>query len=209
MASHDTSTTFGASIVPTAQTNADDQITLPQPIFDSPVLTPAASREDLTPEFSERRVPPHSPFYQHTPDSFERGHSRQNSRSVVAVNEKDLETGVRTPLAPYTEHPFASKVSVDCNKECRMWPSKQTLIQSREAEKKRKRDQKLCGGCGPVVDFWGRFTKRQKLFIKIGLVVFVLGVIAAIAVGISIAVNGTVYAGNGQTESIPDPGDNN
>jgi hypothetical protein len=209
MASNNAPTTFGAVIVPTAQKNANNEITPPPPVIDSPALTPAVSREDLTPEFSDRRIPPHSPFYQHPPASFERAHSRQNSKDIGVVNEKDLESGLRTPLAPHTENPFAGKVSVDCNKECRMWPSKQTLIQSRKAEKRRKRDQKCCGGCGPVVDFWARFTKRQKLFIKIALVVFVLGVIAAIAVGISIAVNGTVYVSNGQTESIPNPGDGN
>ena len=207
MALNNTSTTFGAVIVPKAQNNANDEITPPRPVFESPALTPAVSREDLTPEFSERRIPPHSPFYQHPSDSFERGHSRQNSN--VVVNEKDLESGLRTPLAPYTEHPFTGKVSVDCNKECRMWPSKQTLIQSRKEEKKRKRDQKMCGGCGPVLDFWARFNKRQKLFMKIALVVFLLGIIAAIAVGITIAVNGTVYVSQGQTESIPNPSDPN
>lgn len=128
---------------------------------------------------------------------------------MSAVNEKDLEAGARTPLHRDTDHPFAAKQSVDCNKECRMWPSKQTLIQSRKAEKKKRRDGKLCGGCGPVRDFWARFTSRQKLFIKIALALFMLGVVVAIAVGITLAVNGTVYVSDGHNESIPDPGDGN
>jgi hypothetical protein len=202
-------TTFGASIVPTQAKQSSDEITLPPPILDSPALTPVASREDLSTDHSERRVPIHSPFYQHPPASFERAHSRQNSKDVAVVNEKDLEAGVRTPLAGDSEHPFASKVSVDCNKECRMWPSKQTLIQSRKAEKKKRRDGKFCGGCGPVRDFWGRFTARQRLYIKIALALFLLGVVVAIAVGITVAVNGTVYVGDGNSASIPEPGDAN
>ena len=210
MASDNASTTFGATILPTAdkKEKTADEISLPPPIHSSPALTPAASREDLTPEFSERRrVPPHSPFYQHNPDSFERTHSRQNSKVNVAVNEKDLESGVQTPLTAGGEHPFAGKVSVDCNKECRMWPSKQTLMQTRKAEKKKRRDQQWCGGCGPLHDFWARFTKRQKLFLKIALALFLLGVVVAIAVGITVAVNGTVYVSQGHQEQIPQPGD--
>ena len=212
MASNNASTTFGATIVPTAsqKTKTDDEISLPPPIQSSPALTPAASREDLSPEISERRVPPHSPFYTHNPDSFERTHSRQNSKAnVAAISEKDLESGLQTPLTADAEHPFAGKVSVDCNKECRMWPSKQTLVQTRQAEKKKKREQQCCGGCGPVRDFWARFTKRQKLFLKIALTLFLLGVVVAIAVGITIAVNGSVYVSQGQQAKIPEPGDGN
>lgn len=205
MASNNASTTFGATIVPTPAKKSTDEITLPAPVLDSPVLTPAVSREDLTPTSSEPRIPIHSPFYTHPPASFERAHSRQNSKDIGAVNEKDLEAGVRTPLAPDSDHPFASKVSVDCNKECRMWPSKQTLIQSRKAEKKKRRNGKLCS-CGPARDLWSKFTKRQKLYIKIGLILLVLGIVAAIAVGVSIAVNGTVYVSNGQNANIPNPG---
>lgn len=90
-----------------------------------------------------------------------------------------------------------------------MWPSKQTLIQSRKAEKKKRRDGKMCGGCGPVRDFWARFTKQQKLLIKIAFALFMIGVVVAIAVGITVAVNGTVYVSDGHTESIPEPGDGN
>ena len=200
MASSNNTTTFGATIVPTPQRTKQD-LTLPVPIADSPALTPTASREELT------QVPTSSPFYQHPADSFERGHSRQTSKVDVPLNEKDLEAGVQTPLQP--GEPFTGKVSVDCNKECKMWPSKQTLMQSKMAEKKRKRNDKICGGCtGPVMEFWGRFTKRQKLSIKIAFGLFLVGVIVAIAVGITVVVNGTVYSSEGQTHKIPDPNSN-
>lgn len=208
MASNNQSTTFGATIVPQEQRPLEDDLTLPQRVLDTPNLTPAASREDLTPSVSERRIPPHSPFYTHQPDSLDRVHTRTSSKANVAVNEKDLEAGVRTPLAADAEQPFTGKVSVDCNKECTMWPSKQTLMQSRKSEKKKRRDQRMLG-CGPVRDFWAKFTKRQRLYIKIAMALFFIAVIVAIAVGITVAVNGTVYVSDGHQEQIPEPGDGN
>ena len=190
---------FGATIVPTFQKHADET-SLPAPSFNSPSLTPAASREDFA---SERRVPPSSPFYQHPQDSFDRGPSRNTSKSNLPVNEKDVEAGPNTPLTP--GGPFTSKLSVECSKEdCKMWPSRQTLMESKKAEKKQSRDRKMCGGCWPVVEFWGRFTKKQKLAFKIVLAFFLIGVVVAIAVGITVAVNGTVYVGDGQQQHIPD-----
>lgn len=86
-----------------------------------------------------------------------------------------------------------------------MWPSKQTLMEKQKAEKKRRRDMKHCGGCGPVVEFWARFNKKQKLIIKIVMALLLLGAMIGIGVGISIAVNGTVYAGDDRSAQIPDP----
>lgn len=199
-------TTFGASIVPAAPYNNPA-------LSNSPALTPAVSTEDLRGEANTKPVPPHSPFYQHPPASFEKIHSRQGSRTDINAtpNEKDLEAGASTPLTvqqQQNDHPFASKVSVDCSKECRMWPSKQTLMQESQARRKRKRDQKTLGNVtGPVVEFWNRFDKRQKLWIKIALALVLVGVAVAIAVGITVAVNGTVYVGENRSQTIPDPND--
>lgn len=184
---------------------------LPPPILDSPALTPAASREDLEADYqNQRRVPPHSPFYQHRPDSIDRGHSRSNSKVNVALNEKDLEAGTTVPLAIHAPdaEPFTSKVSVDCNKECKMWPSKQTLMERRKAERRKKRDGKMCRGCAPVVDFWETKTKRERLVMKIVLALLCIGVVVGIAVGITIAVHGSVYVSDNRTAKIPDPDTN-
>lgn len=205
------STTFGASIVPAQKQTEDEQIPLPPPILDSPALTPAASREDLGDDYEDqRKIPPHSPFYQHRPDSFDRGHSRQNSKIQVALNEKDLEAGKPAPLTIHSSdaQPFTSKVSLDCNKECKMWPSKQTLMERRKAERKKKRDTKFCGGCAPVVDYWETKTKRQRLIVKIVLALLCIGVVVGIAVGITIAVHGTVYVTDNRTAKIPNPENN-
>lgn len=205
-------TTFGASIVPTPTPPTIHAA--PPSTLDSPALTPAVSSEDLRDTtYASKPIPPHSPFYQHPPASFEKVHSRQNSRTTVAVapTEKDLEAGAATPLHPSAaaeDHPFASKVSVDCSKECRMWPSKQTLMQENAARRKQKRDEQTLGGVtGPVVEFWNRFSKRQKLGIQIGMALLLVGVAVAIAVGITVAVNGSVYVGEDRSKQIPDPSD--
>ena len=204
MASNDATTKFGATIQPTP-TRPSYDLTLPPSLAGSPALTPVGSREDLGSEGFERRVPATSPFYQHPLASFERVHSRQSSKADLPAFEKDLERG-RLTTEVSREDPFSSKVSVDCSKQdCKMWPSKETLLQSKIAEKKQKRDQQCCGGCAPVRDSWERLTRRQKLLFKIGIALFIVGIIVAIAVGITIAVHGTVYAGSGHQDTIPNP----
>ena len=196
-------TSFGASVVPKSQ--ADDEILRAPPTLDSPALTPAVSRDDMSADFLERPIPPHSPFYQHPPVSFERIHSRNTSKNNIDIYEKDLESGHATPLTANDDNnPFTSKVSVDCNKECRMWPSKQTLMQEKLAAKKQKRSTRTCGGCTAATDLWSRFDKRQKLLIEIVLALLLVGAIVGIAVGISKAVHGGVYAGNSDSHEIGD-----
>lgn len=195
-------TTFGASIVKPTQQGSENNAR-PTATLDSPVLTPAVSHEDLND--SNKGTQPHTPFYQQTLTPPQPAHSKQGNQSREAISEKDIEAGPTTPLSRGDEdEPFTSKVSLDRNKECKMWPSRQTLIQERKAERKRKRDQKFCGGCGPVRDFWGRFTKRQKLIFKIVLALIIIGLAVAIAVSITVAVNGTVYVSEDKSQQIPE-----
>lgn len=194
-------TTFGASIVPIQHRN--NVISTPQNLCnESPAITPAASHEDLNTSAQTQRQP--IPNVYQTPSSLEPAQPRAALRPSIVTNEKDLEAGASTPLARNEENPFTSKVSVDINKECTMWPSKQTLIDNRKAEKKRRRDGKLCGGCGPVRDFWATFTKRQKLISKIVVAILLVAAMVGIAVGVTVAVNGTVYASEDSTQRIPE-----
>ncbi|KAI7681905.1 hypothetical protein KC322_g14100 [Hortaea werneckii] len=209
MAHHPQAPTFGATIVPTSPDPlrpSHDDILRPPQMLDSPVLTPSTSHEDMTPAYSEKPIPPHSPFYQHPPASFERIHSRQTSKNHLGVYEKDLESGVgggesnpnlATPLTipADDENPFTSKISIDANKECRMWPSRQTLTQQRAAQKTKRRAARGWAGCAPLREWWTkRFTKRQRWWIRIAIAVVVVGVMVAIGVGISKAVHGSYYS---------------
>jgi len=192
--------TFGAQVVPSSPRPSNDDSLRPPHMLDSPVLTPAVSRDDLGAEYGDKPIPPHSPFYQHPPVSFERIHtSNSNSKPYY---EKDLESGHATPLTAGAEeeNPFTSKVSIDASKECKMWPSRQTLEQQRAMEKKKRRDGKGVWGFGPVRDWWLKHNKKQQLYMKLALALLLVGVAVAIGVGISKAVHGTYSSGHGKQE---------
>ncbi|KAI7264369.1 hypothetical protein KC345_g8816 [Hortaea werneckii] len=214
MANHLQAPTFGATIVPTSPDlrPSQDDILRPPQMLDSPVLTPSTSHEDMAPAYSEKPIiPPHSPSYQHPPASFERVHSRQTSKNHLGVYEKDLESGhggnnnLATPLTMPADddddNPFTSKISIDANKECRMWPSRQTLTQQRAAQKTKRRAARGWAGCAPLREWWTtRFTKRQRLWIRIAIALVLVGVMVAIGVGISKAVHGSYYSSGEKKE---------
>lgn len=200
MAVPERSTNFGASVV---STHAEETDALrPPPMLDSPVLTPAVSNEDMTNEYTEKPVPPHSPFYQHPPASFERIQTSKTNMAATTY-EKDLESGHASPLAGIDDdNPFTSKISVDHNKECKMWPSKNTLMQQRTRDKHQRRVMKGCAGCAPLRQWWAKFDKRQQLYFKIAIALVLIGVAVAIGVGISRAVHGTYYGKNGSQQNV-------
>ena len=189
---------FGASIVSPDRETRSSLL----PACDSPSVTPAVSQENLDASGATTRTPQPSSTATTPPP-------------VARLAEKDLEACTSTlhadaddageASAPY-QHPFTCKVSVDCNKEDRMWPSKQTLLQRRQADQKRKRAKKTCGGCtGPVVERWQALSKRQRLAIQLIMAVLLLGAVVGIAVGITVSVNGTVYVGSDESRRIPEP----
>jgi len=191
-------TMFGASIIPTTQQHSDYEALQPPQLSESPALTPAVSRDGTD---SEKPIPPHSPFYQHPPASFERIPTHQSGKNNFTTLEKDVESGHATPLCPEDdENPFTKTISLDRNNpECKMWPSRQTLMQTKMAEKKKKRARALGAGCvAPAKDFWNRFDKRQQLYLKIAIAFVLVGVAVAIGVGISKAVHGGYYTKDGE-----------
>lgn len=80
-----------------------------------------------------------------------------------------------------------------------MWPTKDALRDKAKAEKTRKRQTRWCGQ--PKI-WWDGLTKKQRLLFKILIVFFVVGIATGLGIGISKAVNGGVFAGNGQSKSI-------
>lgn len=197
-------TTFGASVV----AHPDEKAAmLPATTSDSPALTPAVSRDSAT--FADNTpVPPHSPFYQHPPASHERVRSiHQTPAKVAQPNlEKDLEYGNITPYSGVNndddENPFSKKYAVGAsNQECTMWPTHQTLKQTRQADKKQRRDGRTCG-CGMIRDRWAGYSKKQRLAIRIFIALLVIGAIVGVAVGITRSVNGGVWSGKGSSHEF-------
>lgn len=114
--------------------------------------------------------------------------------------EKDVESGVETPLS-HTDgsSPFSKSLAVESQTECTMWPSKQTLKQQKQATKLGKRKK---GICAPVLNMWSDCTKRQRLLLKIVIALFVIGAAVGLGVGISIAVKGAYYTGDGKSQQV-------
>ena len=205
MAPSNEPTTFGAVIVPTlTQEHQPEDALLPSATLESPALTPAPSNEDMGSGDAAKPIPPYSPFYQHPPASFERVESNRqlSTAKLPTALEKDLERGIPGGLSPLSamddENPFTGKRSIEHSKECKMWPSKQTLMQERAAEKEKKRRLKGFTPLAPLRSRWARLDKKQKLVAKILIALIIVGAIVGIAVGISVAVHGTYYSNDGQ-----------
>lgn len=139
---------------------------------------------------------PYSAFYNH-PDarrSLDNGSAPQ-SKTHLEVNtfERDLEAGV--PLSAATTQQL-SKVSMDGRvrevKECTMWPSRQAVLEKRKDHKRKK-------GC----NLFQGLNSKQKLYAKIIIALLVVGAAVGLGVGISRAVGGGVWSGNGQSKEIP------
>lgn len=193
------STTFGASIVPSQKEHNGPL--LPDPVVDSPSITPVPTHDDYMPG---QNVPLTSPFYTHPPASHEVITPTTTHLKTHDVYEKDLESANDAPLTPssYEEHPFSSKIAVEHCKEDTMWPSKQTLAQRYKAQKQKERQTRGLKGCAPVRERWSALSKRNRLYIKLALAFFFIGIAVAIGVGISVAVKGTYYAGDGRSSNI-------
>jgi hypothetical protein len=197
-------TTFGASVVAQCDEKA---VMLPPTGTDSPALTPTVSRETTTyhdATFSDNTpLPPHSPFYTHPPASHERvptNHQTPAKAAHVAC-EKDLEYGNITPCTAANndddENPFSKKFAVGSNnQECTMWPTHQTLRETRLADKKQRRKGRTCA-CGTLKHHWAGYSKNQRLAVRILIALVIVGAIVGIAVGITRSVNGGVWSDKG------------
>lgn len=190
MSTPDEKTTFGVTITRPLTPESVPATNLPvlksQPSTDShlsagaPLASPTYQTTD-----------PFSPFYQH-PES--------RSHLEVDRNKNDIESGLLTvnnanglPLSAVTTQ-SQPKVSMDGRvKECTVWPTKQTL-QDRARASKAKRRTCQC---------WGRLTKKQKIITEVLIGLTVVALAVGLSVGISRAVGGGVWAGTGQSHTIP------
>lgn len=159
--------TFGAGIV--------TPYGLPKPYYeshgtpssetlDSPCVSPAADHDaPLKDEYDTASVHPFSAFYSHptTRTSFEQRASE--SKVNVAVTQHDLESGSR--IAQSTDLPRSRK-------DCTVWPG--------STQKK-----SLCCQQGRRWNPLRNLSRREKLLVKISIVLLVVG--AAVGLGIGIA----------------------
>lgn len=193
-------TTFGATIVPAPTHTRPDNDSHLNLNFDSPSLTPAVSRDDSFYN-STKPQPPLSPSASNVVTK-QKTRGSISIKNTIAVFEKDVESGTATPLTPDESNPFSRSIGVETNKEDTMWPSKQTLKQKRKDERQLRREKRGITAFAPVRKRWSRLTKKERLMVKIGIALFLVGVAIAIGVGISVAVKGTYYVGDGHSKTI-------
>lgn len=133
---------------------------------------------------------PFSAFYKH-PDarrSMDDPATQSKTHLDVNVYARDVEAGI--PLsAATTQQP---KVSVDGRvKECTMWPSRQAVLEKKKRTKRAK-------GC----TCFHNLTSKQRLWVKIGIALFIVAAAAGTGVGISKAVGGGVWKKPGEYQQI-------
>jgi len=187
--------TFGATIQSTPVPNSPPS-PAPLPASSNASTMTTATADATAKEMAIDSSNPYSAFYKH-PDarrSFDNASAPQ-SKTHLEINtfERDLEAGA--PLSAATTQQLP-KVSVDGRvrevKECTMWPSRQAVLEKRKVHKRQK-------GCNL---FQGLNTK-QRLWIKIIIALLVIGAAVGLGVGISRAVGGGVWAGDGKSKEIP------
>lgn len=140
-----------------------------------------------------------------------------NKEPEATVYEADLEAGGRqgvlnlTPLTsssrldlpPVQQTPsYATTVmsGFKKNKECTVWPTKETLREKAKAQKAMDH-QRHC--CGSIRTKWANLTHKQRVWTRVVVLLLIIALAVGLGVGISRAVDGGVYAGSGQTTAIP------
>ncbi|QIX00261.1 hypothetical protein AMS68_005778 [Peltaster fructicola] len=140
-------------------------------------------------------------FYQHPPASHERVAKPQyldKSHLDISVAEKGFGRDDLSPMSTTDKNPFCSTISVNTNKECTMWPSRQTLATTKLSEKKKKRSSRFCA-CAGVRHNWEQLHKNHRLTVRIVIALILIGAMIGLGVGISKAVHGSYYSGSGSS----------
>lgn len=191
--------TFGASIERAADASTPAaQLLRSPPSHDSNMsaatTTPSDEADPAKKEWTADPSNPYSAFYKHPEALRETRPSINDSippaKTHLGVTEHDLEGGVPLSTASTQQQ---SKVSVDGRvKECTMWPTRQAVLEKRKSYKRKR-------GCA----FFHRLTNKQRLWAKIVIALLVIAAAVGLGVGISRAVGGGVWAGNGQSRVIP------
>ncbi|RYN24738.1 hypothetical protein AA0115_g7948 [Alternaria tenuissima] len=190
--------TFGASVLRSpSPLTTPSQPPRPPPSNDSTMSSATASAElAAKKEWAADPSNPYSAFYKHPEALRETRHSLNESAPQskthlgVGVHEHDLEGGVPLSVAS-TQQP--SKHSVDGRvKECTMWPTRQAVLDKRKSYQRKR-------GCA----FFRNLTNKQRMWAKIIIALLVIGAAVGLGVGISRAVGGGVWAGDGRSKEIP------
>jgi hypothetical protein len=182
--------TFGATIEKPAS------LPKPQPALRSPP-SHESTMSSTSAELAKKEQPldssnPYSAFYKHPEArrSMDASSALQSKTHLdITTFDRDMEAGIPISAAT-TQQP---KSSVDGRvKECTMWPSRQAVIEKRKTYKRTR-------GC----NLFKNLTNKQRLWAKIIIALIVVAAAVGLGVGISRAVGGGVWTGQGKSKEIP------
>lgn len=188
--------TFGATIESNPGVSQSTTSPAPLPASSNASTMTTATADAAAKEMGIDSSNPYSAFYKH-PDarrSLDNASAPQSKTHLeISTFERDLEAGA--PLSAATTQQI-SKISVDGRvrevKECTMWPSRQAVLEKRKDHKRNR-------GC----NLFQGLTSKQRIWIKIVIALLVIGAAVGLGVGISRAVGGGVWAGDGKSKEIP------
>jgi hypothetical protein len=185
--------TFGASIQQRPASQVEPQVALRSPPSTESTMSGTSADETKKEAMAVDSSNPYSAFYNHpvARRSMDAASAPQSKThlGVVTVNERDMEAGLPLSTAT-TQQP---KSSVDGRvKECTMWPSRQAVMDQRKTYKRTR-------GC----NLFKNLTSKQRLWAKIVIALVVIAAAVGLGVGISRAVGGGVWAGQGKNKEIP------
>jgi len=186
------------------------------------VVTPPED-DTSSPRRESTLIAPSTPFYA-LPSAQPSLQSLPSKKEpTIAVYEADLEAGhpsngISTPLTSHSAldlphvmpTPSYATTAMDGYrpsfegraKECTVWPTKETL---REKARVRKAERQQTRWCGSTKTKWDAMTKKQRLWIRLLVLLIIIAVAVGVGVGVSKAVNGGVYAGQGESHVIASP----
>ncbi|KAF2134157.1 hypothetical protein P153DRAFT_106110 [Dothidotthia symphoricarpi CBS 119687] len=183
--------TFGVTIEgPTTTLAAPPKPILRSPPSNDSTMT-SVTEEVAAKEALVNSTNPYSAFYKH-PEARRSMDGALPSKTHLDVTtfERDVEAGVPLSTASTQQQP---KVSVDGRvKECSMWPSRQAVLDQRKTYKRTR-------GC----NLFRNLTGKQRLYCKIFIALVVVAAAVGLGVGITRAVGGGVWAGDGKSKEIP------
>jgi hypothetical protein len=188
--------TFGVTIERPLSMSQPQLQPQPQPALRSPPSTESTMSATST-DLAKKGMPldssnPYSAFYKHPEArrSLDASSAIQSKTHLdVHVAERDVEAGL--PLSTATTQQPKSSVEGRV-KECTMWPSRQAVLDQRKTYKRAR-------GC----NLFKNLTGKQRLWAKIVIALIVVAAAVGLGVGISRAVGGGVWAGDGKSKEIP------
>lgn len=168
-----------------------------------PTIEDHESIISLTPTLDDgapvKEPSPFSAFYNPTPTrrsvEASKSESRANMTLYPSAYDTDCETGLsqQKTLASSSQQTIASSYfKKPCTQDDAVWPGQNAVKMRQKAEKKQRLKKSMCG-C------MAGFSKKTRIYIKIGIACVIIGAAVAVGLGISKAVGGGVWknANNG------------